>query len=159
MTSVERIMEYVNLQPEETTVKARESIKTLEKWPTHGVIEFINVNLKYTDTQKGDHILKSLNFKINAGEKVAICGRTGAGKSSIIQAIFRLAHNEGIIKIDSTDISHIPLNTLRSNISIIPQDAILFSGKIRQNLDPFNEHSDDDLWQALDQVGLISLYF
>lgn len=152
MTSVERIMEYINLEPEE--VKAPDSYKTIEKWPTNGMIEFKNVNLKYTG--KGDRILKSLNFRVNAGESVAICGRTGAGKSSIVTALFRMAYNEGVIGIDSVDISKISLNTLRSGLSIIPQDAILFSGTVRENLDPYGEHSDDDLWRALDTVGNVT---
>ena len=147
MTSVERILEYVNLQPEEDKTNGDEAI---ENWPTNGSIEFINVSFKYTE--KGDRILKSLNFKINAGEKVGVVGRTGAGKSSIVKALFRMSYNEGLIKIDSIDIASIPLDTLRSSMSIIPQDATLFSGTIRENLDPFNKHSDDDIWRALDQV-------
>lgn len=83
-----------------------------------------------------------------------IVGRTGAGKSSVIQAIFRLANNEGTIKIDGVDISSVPLNILRQNISTIPQDAVLFSGSMRDNLDPFQTKSDDELWNALDQVEL-----
>lgn len=148
MTSVERILEYVNLQPEED--KTSDDFKALENWPTSGSIEFINVSLKYAE--KGDRILKSLNFKIDAGEKVGVVGRTGAGKSSIVKALFRMSYNEGVIKIDSGDISSIPLDKLRSSMSIIPQDATLFSGTIRENLDPFKKHSDDDIWRALDQV-------
>lgn len=148
MTSVERIMEYINLKPEEE--KLCEKHEPIEEWPTDGCIEFIDVSLKYTEN--GNQILNSLNFKINSGEKVAICGRTGAGKSSIVKALFRLAQNSGVIKIDSIDISKIPLNTLRTNLSIIPQDATLFSGTIRENLDPFKHHNDDELWRALDQV-------
>ncbi|XP_055302412.1 probable multidrug resistance-associated protein lethal(2)03659 [Sitodiplosis mosellana] len=155
MTSVERIMEYINLQPEEDKAHDDSISKPPENWPANGVIEFINVSLKYTE--KGDRILNSVNFKVHAGEKVTICGRTGAGKTSIVKALFRMAYNEGLIKIDSVDISTVPLNTLRSSLSIIPQDATLFSGTIRENLDPFNEHSDDDLWRALDQVELKSI--
>lgn len=169
MTSVERIMEYVNLEAEEKTKsndkngkvqnrwngqmngKSNENMdEALEKWPKNGAIEFIDVSLKYSE--KGDRMLKSLSVTIDAGEKVAICGRTGAGKSSIVKALFRLAHNTGIIKIGSIDISMIPLNILRKNISIIPQDAVLFSGTMRQNLDPFGKHSDDELWTALEKV-------
>lgn len=169
MTSVERIMEYVNLEAEEKAEsnekndkvrkKWKEQLKekrnenvheALEKWPKNGAIEFIDVSLKYAE--KGERMLKSLSMKIDSGEKVTICGRTGAGKSSIVKALFRLAHNTGIIKIGSIDISMIPLKILRKNISIIPQDAVLFSGTMRQNLDPFGEHSDDELWTALEKV-------
>lgn len=143
-------MKYINLKPEEDSL--HENNETLEKWPNDGCIEFIDVCLKYSEN--GDQMLKSLNIIINAGEKVAICGRTGAGKSSIVKAIFRLAQTTGTIKIDSIDISKIPLNILRTNLSIIPQDAALFSGTMRENLDPFNQHKDDELWIALEKVAL-----
>lgn len=148
MTSVERVMEYVNLESEESP--KHKIIDVPEKWSTKGEIEFVDVSLKYSE--KGDYMLKSFNLKVNPGEKVAICGRTGAGKSSIVKALFRMAPNLGIIKIDSVDISSIPLMVLRKNISIIPQDAILFPGSMRQNLDPFDEYSDDQLWTVLEKV-------
>lgn len=151
MTSVERVMEYINLRPE-SDVKCNEEKKPdLSDWAKQGEIEFNNLSLKYS--VDSEPILKSLNLKIRSGEKIGICGRTGAGKSSIIQAIFRLAHNEGVIKINSVDISTVPLDVLRKNISIIPQESILFSGTMRDNLDPFHEKSDDELWSALDQVS------
>lgn len=81
-------------------------------------------------------------------------GRTGAGKSSIIQAMFRLAVNEGEILIDGLDIANLGLHDLRKNISIIPQDPVLFSGSLRFNLDPFDDKSDDAMWDALEQVSL-----
>lgn len=148
MTSVERIMEYINLEPEENPTQQFNEIS--DKWPTNGCIEFSNVSLKYSEM--GDCMLNSLSLRINAGEKVAICGRTGAGKSSIVKALFRMAYIEGAIKIDAIDIQTIPLSILRKNLSIIPQDAILFSGTMRHNLDPFDQYSDDELWSALEQV-------
>lgn len=151
MTSVERVTEYINLKPEtDSTATMIEKQPDLQNWAKKGEIEFKDLSLKYSETS--DPTLKSLNLRINPGEKIGICGRTGAGKSSIIQAIFRLAHNDGVIKIDAVDISSVPLNTLRRNISIIPQESILFSGTMRENLDPFLEKSDDELWRALDQV-------
>lgn len=159
MTSVERVSEYINLNAE-TDSKTDSSVEKkpdLSKWAKKGEIQFMDLSLKYS--VHSDRTLKSLNLKINSGEKIGICGRTGAGKSSIIQAIFRLAHNEGVIKIDSVDISTIPLRELRKNISIIPQESILFSGTMRDNLDPFHEKSDDELWSALDQVSSESAYF
>lgn len=148
MTSVERIMEYVNLDSEQNPSQAQSKLP--DSWPTNGSIEFNNVSLKYTE--KGDYDLKSVNFKIKAGEKIAICGRTGAGKSSIVKALFRMSYNRGVINIDSVDISNIPLRDLRQKISIIPQDAYLFSGTMRQNLDPLGERSDDELWTVLEKV-------
>lgn len=153
MTSVERIMEYINLEPEENRTK--QLARVSEEWPTNGSIEFINVSLKYSET--GDYTLRSLNVHIKAGEKVAICGRTGCGKSSIVNALFRMACNEGVIKIDSVDISTLPLSVLRQHLSIIPQEAILFSRTMRQNLDPFGQYSDDELWTALEQVRTFSV--
>lgn len=85
-------------------------------------------------------------------QQVGIVGRTGAGKSSLLAALFRLGHIQGSIIIDDVETSSLRLETLRSNISVIPQDPVLFSGTIRKNLDPFDEFDDVDLWSALDQV-------
>lgn len=150
MTSVERVMEYINLKPENDSQTYEEKKPNFTEWTKKGEIEFRNLSLRYSEDS--NRTLKSLNLKIRSGEKIGICGRTGAGKSSIIQAIFRLAHNEGVIKIDAIDISTVPLEKLRKNISIIPQESILFSGTMRDNLDPFHEKTDDELWSALDQV-------
>lgn len=152
MTSVERVAEYIDLKPEPSLEIDENDGKQRKGWPSSGSIAFTNLSLKYDDNS--DAILKSLNLSIASGEKIGIVGRTGAGKSSIIQAIFRMGVNEGIIKIDDVDISKIGLHELRNNISIIPQDPILFSGTMRDNLDPFQKKTDDELWSALDQVEL-----
>lgn len=89
-------------------------------------------------------------------EKIGIVGRTGAGKSSIIQAIFRLADLNGVIVIDGIETNNLGLHDLRNRISIIPQDPVLFSGTLRYNLDPFDERSDDELWSALADVRINS---
>ncbi|XP_053685732.1 ATP-binding cassette sub-family C member 4 [Sabethes cyaneus] len=151
MVSVERVSEYTNLPPEpplETAPKYRPQ----KSWPEEGVIKFINVDLSYSDD--GEKVLKDLSFAIQSNEKIGIVGRTGAGKSSLIQALFRLAPYDGTIEIDGINTKTLGLKDLRSKISIIPQDPILFYGTLRSNLDPFEEKSDEELWSALDQVEL-----
>lgn len=149
MTSVERIMEYVHLDAEEEN-PIEKQCDVPKSWPTDGAIEFNNLSLKYSEN--GEHQLKMLNLKIAPSEKISVCGRTGAGKTSIVNALFRLAHNSGNIKIDSIDIATISLAVLRKSISIIPQESFIFSGTMRENLDPAHEHSDDELWMALEKV-------
>lgn len=151
MTSVERVIEYIET-PSEPALETDPIVKLPETWPSSGRIHFKELKLKYSN--KGDHILKGLNFSIRPMEKIGIVGRTGAGKSSIIQAIFRLAQNEGLLDIDGYDIEKLGLHDLRSRISIIPQDPVLFSGTLRYNLDPFEERTDEEIWRALEDVKL-----
>ncbi|KAI8123085.1 putative multidrug resistance-associated protein lethal(2)03659 [Lucilia cuprina] len=151
MTSVERVLEYTE-QPPEPPMETLDKFKPKGEWPSKGRIEFINFKLKYDP--KESYVLKDLNFSIESNEKVGIVGRTGAGKSSIIQSLFRLAYNEGVIRIDNVNIEQLGLYDLRSNISIIPQDPVLFSGTLRYNLDPLEECSDVEMWKALEDVEL-----
>lgn len=151
MTSVERVIEYAET-PSEPALETDPSIKLPESWPSMGRMSFNNLRLRYSE--KGDYVLKGLNFSIKPMEKIGIVGRTGAGKSSIIQAIFRLAKNEGLIDIDGYDIENLGLHDLRSRISIIPQDPVLFSGTLRYNLDPFEQKTDEEIWHALEDVKL-----
>nr|XP_023027004.1 probable multidrug resistance-associated protein lethal(2)03659 [Leptinotarsa decemlineata] len=149
MTSVERVQEYADLKPE----KQEDTVKEPPKfWPETGRIEFRDMSLRYSPDDPC--VLKNLNFIIKAKEKVGIVGRTGAGKSSLIQALFRLAIIEGSILIDDIDTRTVELKKLRSKISIIPQEPVLFSGTLRNNLDPFNEFKDELLWNALDDVEM-----
>ncbi|XP_058443653.1 ATP-binding cassette sub-family C member 4-like [Malaya genurostris] len=151
MVSVERVSEYTNLEPE-PPLESEPKYRPQRNWPEHGMVEFSNVDLSYSDD--GEKVLKDLNFTIWPNEKIGIVGRTGAGKSSLIQALFRLAPYEGVIEIDGLDTKTLGLKDLRSKISIIPQDPILFSGTLRSNLDPFEEKNDEELWDVLDQVEL-----
>ncbi|XP_017890591.1 multidrug resistance-associated protein 4-like [Ceratina calcarata] len=163
MMSVERVLEYTQIAPEPNLRDRGKFAKKTEtqdalpanapkNWPTNGMIRFRNVYMRYTDDDPP--VLKGLNIVINSGEKIGIVGRTGAGKSSLISALFRLAKVDGAIEIDGIDTASICLEDLRRNISIIPQDPVLFSGTLRRNLDPFNEFSDKSLWEVLDEVEL-----
>ncbi|KAF5303199.1 hypothetical protein FQA39_LY10112 [Lamprigera yunnana] len=148
MTSTERFLDYKNI-----TVENKFG-NTIDHWPSKGSIIYKNVNLQYTKDQKT--VLKDICFKIDSKEKIGIVGRTGAGKTSIISTLLRMYDFEGTIKVDDVDITSLSLNYLRSKISIIPQDPVLFSGTIRSNLDPYAEYSDAGLWSALDEVEMKS---
>ncbi|KAH7963609.1 hypothetical protein HPB52_022258 [Rhipicephalus sanguineus] len=148
MTSVERVLEYSCVEPE-AQLESSPGKKPPATWPEHGAITFDGVSLSYT---KGEPpVLKELHCHIKAREKIGVVGRTGAGKSSIIAALFRMTEPDGAILIDGVDIRFIGLHDLRSKISIIPQDPVLFTGPVRRNLDPFSEHSDTELWKALEE--------
>lgn len=151
MTSVERIVEYSKVEEEEN-MNCDYDNSVSNEWPKQGKIEFKNVTLRYNAAKKP--VLKNFNFIIESREKVGIVGRTGAGKSSLITALFRLAHVEGEIYIDRVATSKLRLDDLRSRLSIIPQEPFLFVGSVRMNLDPFNEFNDEELWSALSDVEL-----
>ncbi|CAF1566463.1 unnamed protein product, partial [Didymodactylos carnosus] len=122
---------------------------------TKGKIEFKNYKFRYR--AELEPVLKGINLDIEPCDKVGICGRTGAGKSSIFQALFRLVDKsatEGQICIDDIDINTISLSDLRFHLNIIPQSPVLFSNTLRYNLDPFSKHSDEELWIALTMVQL-----
>lgn len=113
-------------------------------WPVQGAVEGINLEMRYRD---GPLVLKGISFKVAPGEKVGIAGRTGSGKSSLMNALFRMQElSGGKITIDGYDISTVPLTTLRSRVGIIPQDPVMFSSTVRFNLDPFDKCTDDEIW-------------
>ncbi|XP_020821464.1 LOW QUALITY PROTEIN: ATP-binding cassette sub-family C member 4 [Phascolarctos cinereus] len=149
MISVERVMEYTDLEKEAPWESKK---RPPPDWPHEGVIVFDNVNFTYS--LDGPVILKHLTVLIKSREKVGIVGRTGAGKSSLIAALFRLSEPEGKIWIDKILTTEIGLHDLRKKMSIIPQEPVLFTGTMRKNLDPFNEHTDEELWNALKEVQL-----
>ncbi|KAJ0181181.1 hypothetical protein K1T71_003266 [Dendrolimus kikuchii] len=150
MTSVERILQYTHIEREPQWDKGVR--ETPKGWPWSGRVEFRNCYMKYTPEDLP--ILKNLNLVIESGWKVGIVGRTGAGKSSLISSLFRLAIVEGEVLIDDIDTGYLALQELRSKISIIPQEPVLFSATVRYNLDPFNNYSDEELWSALEAVDL-----
>ncbi|KAF0739337.1 hypothetical protein Ae201684_004906 [Aphanomyces euteiches] len=151
MVGPERVLEYCKIEPEAPRVISGAVSK---EWPANGDIQFTNMGFRYKDNDP--LVLKDMNVHIESGEKIGIVGRTGAGKSSLTLALFRI--NElatGYIKIDGMDISKVCVKTLRSAIAIIPQTPVLFKGTLRNYLDPFSEFTDDELWSALQKVKLI----
>ncbi|PNF20422.1 Multidrug resistance-associated protein 4 [Cryptotermes secundus] len=152
MMSVERVVSYKYI-PEEPLLETPQGTNIPRGWPSEGRIEFEKLYLRYGESGEPSAI-KNLNITIQSKEKVGVVGRTGAGKSSLIAALFRLANVEGTIRIDGLDTATVGLHQLRKHISIIPQDPVLFSGTLRRNIDPFDMYPDYMLWRALDDVEL-----
>ncbi|XP_045113643.1 multidrug resistance-associated protein 1-like isoform X2 [Portunus trituberculatus] len=151
IVSVEKIDEYMQL-PQEAAWKVDQNTPP-SAWPEQGCINFHNYETRYRPGLS--LVLRNITCSISPAEKVGIVGRTGAGKSSLTLALFRIIEaSGGGIDIDNITIGGIGLHDLRSQISIIPQDAVLFSGTLRMNLDPLNHHSDDELWRALELAHL-----
>jgi ATP-binding cassette subfamily C (CFTR/MRP) protein 4 len=148
MTSVKRVVEYTDITPE----PFGGTFTPPESWPSEGNVAFSSVSMRYSLDKP--LVLKEVNFTVKSGEKIGIVGRTGAGKSSLISALFRLYDFEGTIFIDGLDTKAVPLHTLRSKIAIIPQEPVLFLGTLRRNLDPFDEYEDSYLWNALEDVEM-----
>lgn len=150
LVAVERCIQYTQLEPEaDLVVEPRPS----PQWPEEGAIFINNLSLRYREGLP--LVLRSITCKINAREKIGVVGRTGAGKSSLMNALFRITEAAaGTIQIDGINIANIGLEDLRSRLAIIPQDPTLFAGTVRSNLDPFGLYSDDSLWQALNNVYL-----
>ncbi|KAL1490440.1 hypothetical protein ABEB36_013133 [Hypothenemus hampei] len=149
MTSVERVLEFTRIEHEPDLESAPDK-KPPASWPKRGQIEFVNTSTRYNPLDPP--VLKELNLTILPEQKVGIVGRTGAGKSSLIVTLFRLAYFEGEVYIDHVDISVLGLHDLRRKISIIPQEPVLFNGTLRYNLDPFNEFDDSQMLSALIDV-------
>ncbi|KAJ3680648.1 hypothetical protein LUZ60_016926 [Juncus effusus] len=151
MISVERILQYSSI-PSEAPVLIEDS-RPPNKWPENGTICFKNLEVRYADHLPS--ILKGITCVIPGRKKVGVVGRTGSGKSTLIQALFRIVEpRDGTIEIDQVDVCKIGLHDLRSQVSIIPQDPTLFEGTVRGNLDPLNEYSDEEIWEALDKCQL-----
>uniref|UniRef100_A0A4W3J831 ATP-binding cassette, sub-family C (CFTR/MRP), member 9 n=1 Tax=Callorhinchus milii TaxID=7868 RepID=A0A4W3J831_CALMI len=152
MGAVKKVNSFLNIESEnyEGTI---DPAQVPEDWPQQGEIKIQDLCVRYDSSLKP--VLKHVKAFITPGQKVGICGRTGSGKSSLSLAFFRMVDIfEGKIVIDGIDISKLPLHTLRSRLSIILQDPVLFSGSIRFNLDPGCKCTDDRLWEALEIAQL-----
>ncbi|XP_007257299.3 ATP-binding cassette sub-family C member 3 isoform X1 [Astyanax mexicanus] len=146
IVAVERVKEYSETPPEAPWEV--EDKKPPTDWPSEGNVEFADYSVRYREGL--DLVLRNISLRVKGGEKIGIVGRTGAGKSSMTLCLFRLLEAAGgEITIDGVKIKEIGLHDLRSKLTIIPQEPVLFSGTLRMNLDPFEKYSDDDMWNAL----------
>ncbi|KAJ7005027.1 hypothetical protein NC653_009750 [Populus alba x Populus x berolinensis] len=151
LISVERILQYISIHAEPPLVI--EANRPDHSWPSHGEVDIDNLQVRYAPHMP--LVLRGLSCTFPGGKKTGIVGRTGSGKSTLIQALFRTVEPAaGQIMIDSIDISLIGLHDLRSRLSIIPQDPTMFEGTVRSNLDPLEEYTDEQIWEVLDMCQL-----
>jgi len=155
MNAVERVSYYIeNLEQEPSWEE--DKVKVPPEWPSKGTIELDNVVFRYRKNL--DPVLHGVSAQIQHLEKIGVAGRTGSGKSSLMLCLFRMYEIEsGTIRVDGIDIGKLGLHTLRRKLAIIPQDPVVFSGTIRDNLDPFASYTDEEVWNALEQVQLTPL--
>ncbi|KAA8529726.1 hypothetical protein F0562_034174 [Nyssa sinensis] len=154
MISVERILQFSKIPIEAPLVI--ENCRPESEWPINGRVDLENIHVQYTPALP--RVLKGITCTFPGGNKIGVVGRTGSGKSTLIQALFRVVEpSEGRILIDGVDISKIGLQDLRSRLSIIPQDPTLFQGTMRTNLDPLQEHSDNEIWEVMNKCQLAEI--
>ncbi|XP_041351232.1 multidrug resistance-associated protein 1-like [Gigantopelta aegis] len=150
--SMERVSEFTNNANEDVWKKRDHSVPP--GWPQKGRTEFRDYSMRYKPGH--DLVLKNLSFTVEAGEKIGVVGRTGAGKSSLMLSLFRMVKpEEGAITIDDVDIADLGLHDVRNNLAIIPQDPVLFTGSLQMNLDPTGRYTDAEIWAALKHTHLI----
>jgi ABC-type multidrug transport system fused ATPase/permease subunit len=153
ITGVQRVAEFCEKPPQEVSCRTAQETAVAADWPTGGEIRFENAKLRYREDLP--LALRGVTFTIKAGEHIGVVGRTGSGKSTIMQALFRLVElSEGDVCIDGVAIRSVDINHLRSRLTIIPQDPMLFKGTVRSNLDPCGVCADSKLQAALDAIGL-----
>ncbi|KAJ1729342.1 hypothetical protein LPJ72_005025, partial [Coemansia sp. Benny D160-2] len=151
MNAMERIMQYLNID-QEAALESEPRKKPPAVWPKKGDLQIEDLVVEYSP---GIPVLHGVSLSVKHGERIGAVGRTGAGKSTISLALLRfLEASKGKIVLDGVDISKIGLEDLRRNVTVIPQDPVLFNGTIRFNLDPFDEHPDELLWEALRRTHL-----
>ncbi|KAJ2615225.1 hypothetical protein EV177_001678 [Coemansia sp. RSA 1804] len=152
MNAVERVMQYMDTE-QEASLESDPQNQPPPSWPRKGDVQIENLVAEYVP---GVPVLHGISLSIKHGEKIGIVGRTGAGKSTMSLALLRFIEaSKGRVVLDGVDISRIGLEDLRRNVTIIPQDPVLFNGSIRSNLDPLDEHPDELLWEALRRTHLI----
>lgn len=154
LVSAERLDEYRRLTPEAPWIT---DYKPDPDWPEGGSVSFQSYSTRYRECL--DLALRNINLHVTPGEKVGVVGRTGAGKSTLTLSLFRIVEAaEGRIVIDGLDISTLGLHDLRSKLTIIPQDPVLFCGTLRYNLDPADQYPSDELWLALERAHLKDVF-
>ncbi|XP_049667223.1 ATP-binding cassette sub-family C member 2 isoform X2 [Accipiter gentilis] len=150
IVAVERVHEYTKVKNEAPWVTEK---RPPHGWPSKGEIQFVDYKVRYRPEL--ELVLQGITCNIGSTEKVGVVGRTGAGKSSLTNCLFRVLEAAGgMIIIDEVDIATIGLHDLRQNLTIIPQDPVLFSGTLRMNLDPFDQYTDEEVWKALELAHL-----
>ncbi|CAH9117085.1 unnamed protein product [Cuscuta europaea] len=151
IVSVERMIQYTRISSEPPLVTETNTLGI--HWPLHGNVDICNLKVQYAPQLP--LVLQGITCTLFGGKKTGVVGRTGSGKSTLIQTIFRIVEpTEGTILIDGTNISSIGLHDLRARLSIIPQDPTMFEGTIRGNIDPLEEYTDEQIWEALDKCQL-----
>jgi ABC-type multidrug transport system fused ATPase/permease subunit len=151
MTSVERIRSFIRVPREGRP--GEQELPVVANWPKQGQVQFHEVKLRYAEHLPV--VLDKLSFEIKAGERIGLIGRTGSGKSTVFQALYRFIElMSGEIRIDGVNIANVPLPQLRRALAIIPQDPTLFLGTLRSNLDRFQKFTDADVWEVLEKVRL-----
>ncbi|XP_044502661.1 ABC transporter C family member 4-like [Mangifera indica] len=151
MVSVERIKQFTNI-PSEAAWEIKDRLPP-PNWPARGNIDLKDLQVRYRPNTP--LVLKGITLSIHGGEKIGVVGRTGSGKSTLIQVFFRMVEpSGGRIIIDGIDISFLGLHDLRSRFGIIPQEPVLFEGTVRSNIDPIGQHSDEEIWKSLERCQL-----
>ncbi|WCJ21343.1 ABC transporter C family member 4 [Euphorbia peplus] len=151
MVSVERIRQFTNI-PSENAWKLKDRVPP-PSWPDRGNVDLKDLQVRYRPSTP--LVLKGISLSIYGGEKIGVVGRTGSGKSTLIQVFFRLVEpSGGKIIIDGIDICMLGLHDLRSRFGIIPQEPVLFEGTVRSNIDPIGQYSDEDIWKSLERCQL-----
>ena len=161
MSAIARMQAYLTIPQEPPLEDSNDDLLEKQGWPQKGEVEFNKVYMKYLPDS--NHVINNLSFKVQAGHKIGCVGRTGAGKSTIIQLLYRMQeidhipdrkNDKSFIKLDNVEIHDVGLRMLRNNISFIPQTAYIFSRTIRLNIDPLGEFTDEEIWSVLEDVRL-----